>query len=138
MITGTVGHARAQYRQLIENHIRTGESVRTHFRPTLPVRVLYRNIGRMTGEKMGRTVPTYRMTAEMMIDSWKDYRRALPQDDREVFDRMVNRIRMHASASTYAIFNDPFEGAVLSMLLEQEKELAKLRREAAGHAGLDR
>jgi predicted membrane metal-binding protein len=50
----------------------------------------------------------------------------------------VNRIRMHASASTYAIFNDPFEGAVLSMLLEQEKELAKLRREAAGHAGLDR
>jgi predicted membrane metal-binding protein len=87
---------------------------------------------------MGRTVPTYRMTAEMMIDSWKDYRRALPQDDREVFDRMVNRIRMHASASTYAIFNDPFEGAVLSMLLEQEKELTKLRREAAGHAGLDR
>jgi hypothetical protein len=87
---------------------------------------------------MGRTVPTYRMTAEMMIDSWKDYRRALPQDDREVFDRMVNRIRMHASASTYAIFNDPFEGAVLSMLLEQEKELAKLRREATGHAGLDR
>ncbi len=87
---------------------------------------------------MGRTVPTYRMTAEMMIDSWKDYRRALPQEDREVFDRMVNRIRMHASASTYAIFNDPFEGAVLSMLLEQEKELDKLRREAAGHAGLDR
>ena len=87
---------------------------------------------------MGRTVPTYRMTAEMMIESWKDYRRALPQEDREVFDRMVNRIRMHASASTYAIFNDPFEGAVLSMLLEQEKELAKLRREAAGHAGLDR
>ena len=87
---------------------------------------------------MGRTVPTYRMTAEMMIDSWKDFRRALPQEDRDHFDRMVNRIRQHASASTYAIFNDPFEGAVLSMLLEQEKELAKLRREAAGHAGLDR
>jgi predicted membrane metal-binding protein len=87
---------------------------------------------------MGRTVPTYRMTAESMIESWKDYRRALPQEDRETFDRMVNRIRMHASASTYAIFNDPFEGAVLSMLLEQEKELTKLRREAAGHAGLDR
>jgi predicted membrane metal-binding protein len=78
------------------------------------------------------------MTAESMIESWNAYRRALPQEDRETFDRMVNRIRMHASASTYAIFNDPFEGAVLSMLLEQEKELAKLRREAAGHAGLDR
>lgn len=85
---------------------------------------------------MGRTVPTYRNTAESMIQSWNDFRRALPKDDRDVFDHMVNRIRMHASASTYAIFNDPFEGAVLSMLLEQEKELAALRK-AASHEGLD-
>lgn len=79
---------------------------------------------------MGRTVPTYRNAADSMIQSWGEYRRALPQEDREHFDRMVNRIRMHASASTYALFNDPFEGAVLSMLLEQEKELAKLREGA--------
>jgi hypothetical protein len=85
---------------------------------------------------MGRTVPTYRNAADSMIQSWGDYRRALPQEDREHFDRMVNRIRMHASASTYALFNDPFEGAVLSMLLEQEKELAK-RREGARREGLD-
>jgi hypothetical protein len=85
---------------------------------------------------MGRTVPTYRNTAETMIQSWNDFRRALPKDDREMFDRLVNRIRMHASASTYAIFNDPFEGAVLSMLLEQEKELAELRK-AASNEGLD-
>ena len=86
---------------------------------------------------MGRTVPTYRNTAESMIESWKEFRRALPQEDRETFDRMVNRIRMHASASTYAIFNDPFEGAVLSMLLEQEKEIARLKKEAASHEGVD-
>jgi hypothetical protein len=85
---------------------------------------------------MGRTVPTYRNTAESMIQSWNDFRRALPKEDRDAFDHMVNRIRMHASASTYAIFNDPFEGAVLSMLLEQEKELAALR-EAASHERLD-
>jgi hypothetical protein len=80
---------------------------------------------------MGRTVPTYRNAADSMIQSWGDFRRALPQEDREHFDHMVNRIRMHASASTYALFNDPFEGAVLSMLLEQEKELAKLREVGA-------
>ncbi|QLH75330.1 MAG: hypothetical protein HPY73_07720 [Methanomassiliicoccales archaeon] len=77
---------------------------------------------------MGRTVPTYRNTAETMIQSWNEFRRALPKEDREIFDQMMNKVRMHASASTYAAFNDPFEGAVLSMLLEQEKELAKLRR----------
>lgn len=77
---------------------------------------------------MGRTVPTYRMTAEGMINSWSDYRRALPQEDKEVFDAICNRVRMHASAATYAAFTDPFESAVLSILLEQEKEIAALKR----------
>jgi dihydroxyacetone kinase-like predicted kinase len=81
---------------------------------------------------MGRTVPTYRLTLESIIQSWSEYRRALPKADREVFDQMVNRARMHASASTYAAFTDPVEGALLSILLEQEKELRKLRKHDEG------
>ncbi|MEM0449024.1 MAG: hypothetical protein QW520_04295 [Methanomassiliicoccales archaeon] len=77
---------------------------------------------------MGRTVPSYRMTLESTIQSWSEYRRALPKEDREVFDQMVNKARMHASASTYAAFADPVEGALLSILLEQEKEIQRLRR----------
>jgi len=76
---------------------------------------------------MGRTVPTYRMTLESIIHSWGDFRRALPGEDREVFDQMVNRARRHASASTYAAFSDPVEGALLSILLEQEKEIRRLK-----------
>lgn len=76
---------------------------------------------------MGRTVPTYRMTLESIVQSWNDYRKALPKEDREVFDQMVNRARMHASASTYAAFSDPVEGAILSILLEQEKEIRRLK-----------
>jgi dihydroxyacetone kinase-like predicted kinase len=68
------------------------------------------------------------MTLESIIQSWSDYRRALPKEDRDVFDQMVNRARMHASASTYAAFPDPVEGAMLSILLEQEKELRWLRK----------
>jgi hypothetical protein len=68
------------------------------------------------------------MNAEGMINSWSDYRRALPQDDKVAFDSMCNRVRMHASAATYAAFTDPFESAVLSMLLEQEKEILALRK----------
>jgi hypothetical protein len=76
---------------------------------------------------MGRTVPTYRMTLESIVQSWADYRRALPKDDRDAFDAMTNRARMHASASTYAAFSDPVEGALLSILLEQEKEIRRLK-----------
>jgi hypothetical protein len=76
---------------------------------------------------MGRTVPTYRMALESIILSWNDFRRALPKEDKEVFDQMVNRARMHASASTYAAFSDPVEGALLSILLEQEKEIRRLK-----------
>jgi hypothetical protein len=68
------------------------------------------------------------MNAEGMINSWSDYRRALPQEDKTAFDSICNRVRMHASAATYAAFTDPFESAVLSILLEQEKEILALRK----------
>jgi DNA-binding response OmpR family regulator len=63
-----------------------------------------------------------------MAQEWNDFRRALRSCDREAFDSLVNRARMHASASTYAISLDPTESALLSMLLEHEKELLALKR----------
>ncbi len=77
---------------------------------------------------MGRTVPTYRLALEAMARQWNDFRRALRKDDREAFDSLMNRARMHASAATYAISMDPTESALLSMLLEHEKELLTLRK----------
>ena len=63
-----------------------------------------------------------------MAQEWNDFRRALRSCDREAFDSLVNRARMHASAATYAIRLDPTESALLSMLLEHEKELLSLKR----------
>ncbi len=60
---------------------------------------------------MGRTVPTYRMASESLFQSWSDYRRALPQEDREAFDRLSDKVRLHASACSVAAFLDPLEGA---------------------------
>ncbi len=79
---------------------------------------------------MGRTVPTYRMASESLFQSWNDYRRALSQEDREAFDRLSDKVRLHASACSVAAFLDPLEGALLSILLEQEKELERLRKRA--------
>ncbi|MGQ9588544.1 MAG: hypothetical protein ACUVT7_09230 [Thermoplasmata archaeon] len=64
-----------------------------------------------------------------MAQQWNDFRRALRSEDRKVFDSLMNRARMHASASTYAISLDPTESALLSMLLEHEKELMKLKEQ---------
>ena len=74
-------------------------------------------------------MPTYRLALEAMARQWNDFRRALRKDDREAFDSLMNRARMHASAATYAISMDPTESALLSMLLEHEKELLALRKE---------
>lgn len=81
---------------------------------------------------MGRTVPTYRRTLESVIGSWSDFRRALTAQDRDRFDRMVNRARGHASAASYAAFCDPVEAVMLSILLEQERAIEELRKLVEG------
>jgi hypothetical protein len=72
------------------------------------------------------------MALESLAHQWDDFRRALRKEDRDAFDSLVNKARMHASAGTYAIALDPSESAVLSMLLEHEKEIARLRGEMEG------
>ena len=87
---------------------------------------------------MGRTVPTYRIALERMAQQWGDFKRALRKDDREAFESLINRARMHASAATYEISLDPTESAFLSMLLEHEKELMRLKEErTARERGVD-
>lgn len=72
---------------------------------------------------MGRTIPTYRLHLESILNDWMDYRRALREKDREAFDRLLNKARQHASAASYAAHLDPTVLAILSILLETEKEL---------------
>ncbi len=76
---------------------------------------------------MGRTIPTYRLHLESILNDWMDYRRALRERDREAFDRLLNKARQHASAASYSAHLDPTDLAFLSILLEMEKELAILK-----------
>jgi len=72
------------------------------------------------------------LALESMAQQWNDFRRALRKEDREAFDSLLNKARLHASASTYAISLDPTESAVLSMLLEHEKEILALKGKKEG------
>ncbi len=77
---------------------------------------------------MGRTVPTYRNILENIVSEWQEFRRALRKEDREVFDRLMEKARMHASAASYEARVDPTESMFISILLEQEKEIGELRK----------
>ncbi len=72
---------------------------------------------------MGRTIPTYRRHLESILNDWMDYRRALREKDREAFDRLLTKAREHASAASYCAHMDPTILALLSILLEMEKEI---------------
>ena len=77
---------------------------------------------------MGRTVPTYRNILENMVSEWQEFRKAFRKEDREAFDRLMEKARMHASAASYDARIDPTESMFMSILLEQEKEIGDLRK----------
>jgi hypothetical protein len=78
---------------------------------------------------VGRTIPTYRLHLESILNDWMDYRRALREKDRETFDRVVSKARQHSSAASYCAHLDPTILAILSVLLEMEREIEALKRE---------
>lgn len=77
---------------------------------------------------MGRTIPTYRNILENLVNEWHGFRKALRKEDREAFDRLIEKARLHASAASYEARTDPVESMFMSILLEQEKEIGKLRK----------
>ncbi len=81
---------------------------------------------------MGKTVPSFRRALEDEIARWRSFRRALKKGDREVFDRMMGMSRAHASASGNAERTSPLDPMVISILLEQQKAISRLRRELDG------
>jgi len=79
--------------------------------------------------ELGRSSPTYRRASERIIQEWRGFRRALCPEDREAFDRLLEHVRDHAAAGSSCDSPDPVESMLMSMLLEHEKELRRLRRE---------
>jgi len=76
---------------------------------------------------LGRTVPSYRQALEGEIEKWKSFRKALRKTDAEAFDRMMDACRLHASAGGMAARPVLLEAMVISILLQQEKELMEMK-----------
>jgi hypothetical protein len=64
---------------------------------------------------------------EQEIQEWQKFRRALRREDQEFFDQLIEKARLHVEAGGSASRPWPFETILISMLLEHEKDLVRLR-----------
>lgn len=77
---------------------------------------------------MGRTVPSFRIVIEQFGWDWLEFKRALRDIDKKSFESLMNHARRHAEAGTNMPNPNPFEPIVMSILVEHENELRKLRK----------
>ncbi len=77
---------------------------------------------------MGKSVPTFRQELQRIISDWSKFRKALRKEEREAFDEIMLGAKKHAAAAQYQANPDPMESVFISMLLEQQLELRRLKR----------
>lgn len=77
---------------------------------------------------MGRTLPTITQIILQEQESFARFRRALRRNDQLVLDDLFAAAHQHLAAAAYASHALPFEVLLLSMLLEEHKEVVRLRR----------
>ena len=76
---------------------------------------------------MGRTLPTITDAFYREQESFARFRRALRRSDQKVLDDLFASARLHLAAASYAADVLPMETFLLAMLLEQHKEVMRLR-----------
>ncbi len=76
---------------------------------------------------MGRTLPSITQAFLQEQDSLLRFRRALRREDQRALDELLAASRRHLAAAAYASHMLPFETMLLAMLVEEHKELMRLR-----------
>lgn len=78
---------------------------------------------------MGRTLPSSTQVFMQEEQAFARFRRALRRADQTALDDLFASARQHLAAAQYAAHALPFEVFLLSMLLEEHKEVIKLRQQ---------
>lgn len=77
---------------------------------------------------MGRTLASITQAFLDEETSFSKFRRALRRSDQLVLDDLFASARQHLAAAAYASHALPFETILLCMLLEEHKEVIRLRQ----------
>ena len=85
---------------------------------------------------MGRTLPSITQAFLKEQESFSRFRRALRRSDQVALDDLFAAAHKHLAAAAYAAHALPFETFLLAMLLEEHKEILRLRQLVEG--GLER
>ena len=75
---------------------------------------------------MGKTVESYRMALDREVQRWSGFARALRKQDRVIFNQLMDTCRNYGSAGSNATRPVVFEAMVMSILLNQQKNLNEL------------
>ncbi len=78
---------------------------------------------------MGRTMPSITQAFIEEEQAFTRFRRALRRSDQLALDELFASARQHLAAAAYASHALPMETFLLSMLLEQHKEVLRLRHQ---------
>jgi hypothetical protein len=76
---------------------------------------------------MGRTLPSATVVFLQEEQAFARFRRALRRADQLALDDLFVSARQHLAAAQYASHALPFEVFLLAMLLEEHKEVMRLR-----------
>jgi len=78
---------------------------------------------------MGRTLPSATQVFLQEEAAFARFRRALRRTDQLALDDLFTSARQHLAAAQYASHALPFEVFLLSMLLEEHKEVLRIRQQ---------
>jgi hypothetical protein len=78
---------------------------------------------------MGRTLPSSTQVFQQEEASFSRFRRALRRSDQLALDDLFTSARQHLAAAQYASHALPFEVFLLSMLLEEHKEVMRIHQQ---------
>lgn len=76
---------------------------------------------------MGRTLPSITQSLQEEQAAFSRFRRALRRADQLALDELFIAARQHLAAAAYAANALPMETFLLSMLLEEHKQVIRLR-----------
>ena len=74
---------------------------------------------------MGRTIPSFRIAEAQEAAEWKSFRKALPREDRALFNEMLGSARLYTSASSAATRPSKFEGMAMAIIFHHYRTLMR-------------
>ena len=76
--------------------------------------------------QVGRTVPSFRIAAEIERTKWKQFRSLLDKKDRKMFDQMYDCVTLHNTACMMACRPVVIHAVLISIIFEHYKQLTRL------------